>query len=151
MACNNDVTGLPPGSNPATETFAASLGINIASMSKTAKGVYFQTIKIGTGDVISTQSDTIIVSYAGYLTDGTLFEQNARYAVTVNAIPGFLDGIQGMAGGGERKIVIPSDLAYGSQTIRNADLSIKIPRQSTLIFDITALHVHTIVDTTTKS
>lgn len=151
IACNNDVTGLPPGSNPATETFAASLGINIASMSRTAKGVYYQTIKIGTGDVIGVNSDTIVVNYAGYLKDGTLFEQAIGYHVTVNAIPGFMDGIQGMAEGGERKIVIPSDLGYGSQTIRNADLSIKIPRQSTLIFDITATHVHTPVDTTTKS
>jgi FKBP-type peptidyl-prolyl cis-trans isomerase len=151
-ACNNDVTGLPPGSDPATETFAASLGINISAMSKTAKGVYYQTIHVGTGEQVKLTSDTVIVTYVGYLKDGTQFDQASGYRVPLaSVVPGFLDGILGMSEGGERKIVVPSDLGYGNQTIRNSDLSIKIPRQSTLIFDITVTHVHNPTDTTTTS
>jgi FKBP-type peptidyl-prolyl cis-trans isomerase FkpA len=151
IACNNNVTGLPPASNPATETFAASLGINITQMNKTASGVYYQTLRVGTGDEIKSTSDTIIVAYAGYLKDGTMFDQNSNYRVAGIPVQGFTDGIIGMREGGERKIVIPSNLGYGSETIRNSDLSIKIPRQSTLIFDITVLRVHTPADTTTTS
>jgi len=151
VGCNNDVTGLPPASNPATETFAASLGIDITQMSKTASGVYFQTIRIGTGEEIKATTDTIIVTYIGYLKDGTQIDQASNVRVTGGFVQGFRDGIVGMREGGERKIVIPSDLAYGSQTIRNADLSIKIPRQSTLVFDITVIHVHTPTDSTSTS
>ena len=149
VACNNSVTGLPPGSDPATETFAPSLGIDISHMNRTAKGVYYETIRVGTGNDIKATSDTIIVTYAGYLKDGTLFDQASNFRVpTLAVVPGFLDGIQGMREGGERKIVIPSALGYGSQTIRNSNLSIKIPRQSTLIFDITVLRVHNPTDST---
>jgi FKBP-type peptidyl-prolyl cis-trans isomerase len=151
IACNNDITALPPPSDPATETFAPSLGINISQMSKTASGVYFQTLRVGTGDDIKAGSDTIIVTYVGYLKDGTQFDQNSNYRVSGSVVPGFIDGIIGMREGGERMIVIPSALGYGSQTIRNADLSIRIPRQSTLIFDVTAIRVHNPVDTTSTS
>jgi FKBP-type peptidyl-prolyl cis-trans isomerase FkpA len=151
IACNNDITALPPPSDPATETFAASLGINISQMSKTASGVYFQTLRVGTGDDIKAGSDTIIVTYVGYLKDGTQFDQGSNYHVSGSVVPGFIDGIIGMREGGERMVVIPSALGYGNQTIRNADLSIRIPRQSTLVFDITAIRVHNPVDTTSTS
>lgn len=149
-ACNNNVTGLPPASDPAHETFAATLGIDISSMSRTASGVYFQTMRVGTGSEITTKSDTVIVTYVGYLKDGTRFDQGSSVRVT-SFIQGFVDGIQGMREGGERKLVIPSALGYGSQTIRNPDLTIKIPRQSTLVFDVTVLRVHTPVDTASKT
>ena len=48
-ACNNEITGLEPPSNPATETFAPALGVDIPSMSQTSSGVYYRDVTVGTG------------------------------------------------------------------------------------------------------
>jgi FKBP-type peptidyl-prolyl cis-trans isomerase len=82
------------------------------------------------------------VTYSGYLKDGTLFDSGTNTAFDVAiVIPGLRDGIIGMREGGKRKIVIPSELGYDGRSVRNLDGSIKIPRQSTLIFDIEILKV----------
>lgn len=142
-SCNNEVTGLEPPSDPATETFAASLGVNIAAMTRNAAGVYFLDQVVGTGAEMTEKADSVFVTYAGYLKDGTLFESGtgARF-VPLGLITGFRVGLVGMREGGKRKLVIPSELAYGGRSVREPDGSIKIPRQSTLIFDVELLKVY---------
>ena len=83
------------------------------------------------------------VTYAGYLKDGKLFDSgaNAKF-VPATLVTGFREGMVGMKEGGRRKIVIPSELGYGGVSLRDADNKIKIPRQSTLIFDIDLLKLH---------
>jgi FKBP-type peptidyl-prolyl cis-trans isomerase FkpA len=142
VACNNDITGLGPPSDPATETFAPSLGVNISQMSQTERGVYYLDVTVGSGEEVQTTSDTVFVSYAGYLKDGTLFETGSN-VLFGPAVLGFREGLVGMKEGGRRRLVVPSELGYGSATIRNPDLSIRIPRQSTLIYDVQVLRVHT--------
>src|SRR5689334_867230 len=58
--------------DPATETFASSLGVNIATMTKTQSGDYYKDIAVGTGPVISGNAQ-IGFDYSGYIKDGTLF------------------------------------------------------------------------------
>ncbi|HTI65785.1 MAG TPA: hypothetical protein VL524_19810, partial [Gemmatimonadaceae bacterium] len=53
-------------SDPATETFASSLNIDISKMQKTASGVYFKDQKTGDGDSLSTQG-SVTVSYLIFL------------------------------------------------------------------------------------
>ena len=48
-SCNGDITGLGPPSDPTKETFAASLGVDIATMSKTTTGVFYKDLVVGTG------------------------------------------------------------------------------------------------------
>lgn len=143
-ACNDDITGLEPPSNPATETFATSLGINIASMAKTPEGVYYLDQVVGTGETVTDKTDSLRVSYALYLKDGKLIESGTNQKFTLaGVIPGFKSGLIGMKAGGKRRIVIPSELGYGRFTQYNIeDGSVKIPRQSTLIFDLEVLAVH---------
>lgn len=144
LGCNDDITGLGPPSDPATETFAASLGVNIAQMSKTAAGVYYQDIVVGpaTAPLISDSTTVVIVTYAGYLKDGKLFDSGiGKSFAPSDLIPGFRNGLKGMREGGKRKLVIPSALGYGGRSIKNADNSIRIPRQSTLVFDVDVLKV----------
>lgn len=142
-ACNDEITGLEPPSNPATEVFADVLEVDIASMTKTAEGVYYKDLTVGTGTEIVSTTDSVFVTYAGYLKDGKLFDSGTNVKFDPdNLIAGFRVGMLGMKEGGKRKLVIPSELGYGPTTLRNPDGTTKIPRQSTLVFDVEVLKVH---------
>src|SRR2546421_2794732 len=91
-SCNGDITGLGPPSDPAKETFAASLGVDIATMSRSSAGVYYKDLIVGTGDSVTAKTDTMWVTYAGYLKDGKLFDSgtNTKFE-PVFIIEGFRD------------------------------------------------------------
>jgi peptidylprolyl isomerase len=150
-ACNDQITGLGPPSDPTKETFAASLGVDISQMSKTKSGVYYQDLVVGTGAEVTDSTTTLNVTYAGYLKDGKLFDSGTNASFSpAGVIPGFRDGMMGMKEGGKRKLVIPSALGYGGRSVRNSsDNTIKIPRQSTLVFDVEILKVTNPVTKTT--
>ena len=142
-ACNHEVTGLGPPSDPTKETFAASLGVDIPQMSKTKEGVYYKDLIDGTGVQVTDTAVTVNVTYAGYLKDGKLIDSGTNVALSpTGIIAGFRSGMKGMKEGGKRKLVIPSALGYGGGSVRNpSDNTIKIPRQSTLVFDIEVVKV----------
>ena len=144
-ACNDDITGLEPPSNPATETFAASLNVNLAQMTQLPGGTYIQDITVGTGAEVVAKTDTVWVTYAGFLKDGKLFNSgtNAKFEPG-SLVKGFGAGLVGMKVGGERLMVIPSEQGYGGTSQREPGTGkILIPRQSTLIFRVTLLKLHT--------
>lgn len=125
---STDVADQP--TNPATETFAANLQVNIATMTKTAAGDYYRDLKVGDGPEIA-GIPTITISYLAYLKDGTVVANvNSGTVLLGSMIPGLKDAVQGMRPGGERLIVVPSAMAYG-----NATLVPGIPPNSTLVFD----------------
>ena len=135
-ACNLDV-GMPPNnpSDPATETFAPSLQIDIASMQKTTAGIYYKDLKVGTGGALTVSATGFVVlSYLGLLKDGTRFAQALSQTMGLTALPpGMLDGLAGapaMREGGERIIVVPSALGYGNVAVPG------VPPNSTLVFDV---------------
>ena len=142
-SCNGQVTGLGPASDPAKETFVGTLGVNIAQMTKMPNGVYYLDLVTGNGTAATSATDTITVNYAGYLKDGKLFDSgnNVKFNPAVLVV-GFRTGIVGMKEGGRRKLVIPSSLGFGGVSQRGTDGKIKIPRQSTLIFDVDLLTLH---------
>lgn len=129
--CNSttsDSTSAP--SDPATETFAASLNVNISKMTKTTNGVYYSDTKVGTGRPVA-GLPSVTVTYKGYLRDGTVFDPGGSTVFSLGGlIFGFQEGMQGMQEGGERILVIPSALGYGP----NAQGP--IPANSTLVFDV---------------
>jgi FKBP-type peptidyl-prolyl cis-trans isomerase FkpA len=129
--CNlsTDVPDQP--TDPATETFASNLQVNIATMTKTTAGTYYRDLVPGTGAEIA-GIPSIVISYQAYLKDGSLVAQlNSVQQLLGSLIPGLRDGMQGMRPGGERLIVVPSELAYG-----NATTVPGIPPNSTLVFDM---------------
>jgi FKBP-type peptidyl-prolyl cis-trans isomerase FkpA len=146
--CNSDVLGAGTPSNPATEDFAASLGVDIASFARTESGVYYRDVRVGTGDEAAA-ADQVTITYAGFLKDGTLFDSRSTPSQFPLAafIQGFRDGVVGMRVGGVRKIVIPSALAYSWEG--RPDASPPIPRNATLVFDV-ELFVVTKPTTTTQ-
>ncbi len=136
-ACSKDDT-LDIPSNPAVEVYAASLGVNIAGMTKKSEALYVQDVVVGTGaDAIA--GKTLRMTYSGYLINGTKFDSNvggAAFSFQLGAgqvIAGWDLGIQGMKVGGKRKIVIGSALGYG-RTGQGP-----IPPNATLVFDVEVL------------
>lgn len=130
---NVDAPGTSPDnpSNPATETFASSLHIDISKMQKTSSGVYYQDLKAGDGDSLSTQG-SVTVSYLIFLKNAALITQQVNLTENLTAEPqGFRDGVAGMRVGGERILVVPSALAFGPRT----DVP-GVPANSTLVYDV---------------
>ena len=97
---------------------------------------------VGTGtEAVGTSRVT--VSYTGWLYDasktdgkGLQFDTstNATFPLT-NVIAGWQRGVVGMKVGGQRRLIIPPELAYGSSG------SGPIPPNATLVFDIGLLGV----------
>jgi FKBP-type peptidyl-prolyl cis-trans isomerase len=78
-------------------------------------------VTVGTGAAAAV-GDTVTVNYVGAFLDGTVFDSSfvsgVPYTFQLGAglvIKGFDQGVVGMKVGGRRLVVIPSDLAYGSQ------------------------------------
>jgi len=135
--CNGDVLGAGRPSDPATEQFAPSLGINISQFTRTESGVYYRNSREGTGDEAAA-ADQVTITFAGYLaTSGTLFTSQTTPTQQPLAVfvEGFRQGVVGMRPGGVRRIIIPSALAYGWEG-RQQNGQIIVPRNATLVFDV---------------
>lgn len=111
-------------------TFASSLNVNLAASTKTASGLYYRDITVGTGKTV-TAGDSLNVKYVGALADGSVFD-NGTYGFTIpgRVIAGWNEGLLGMKVGGLRQLIIPSSLGYG------ASGSGPIPPNAVLVFTV---------------
>ena len=118
---------------------------NSTAASSTSVGVFTTTdLVVGTG-ATPVAGSTVTVSYTGWLYDtgrpngkGTQFDSGTFPFVVggTGVIPGFSQGVLGMKVGGQRRVIIPPALAYGSNPPSSA-----IPPNATLLFDITLISV----------
>jgi hypothetical protein len=105
----------------------------------TDSGLTIIDITVGAGDTVA-EGDTITVHYTGWLeSNGAQFD-SSRGGDPVpfelaGLIPGWQEGIPGMREGGQRRLIIPPELAYGDADQGN------IPPNSTLIFDIELISI----------
>jgi len=111
--------------------------------SRNIQGMTVQDIKEGTGKTAE-NGDLVTVNYVGTLTDGTIFDssiaKNQPFTFTIGAgqvIKGWDLGVAGMKVGGERKLVIPPSLGYGSSGTPGGS----IPPNSTLDFTVDLLKI----------
>lgn len=112
--------------------FAASLGIDLATMEQLPSGVYIEEIELGTGETAEA-TDVVNVDYIGWLADGTEFNNFSDVEFDLaGVVSGFRDGIVGMQVGGTRKMVVPPEQAYGS-----AGNGSVIPPGAILVFQVT--------------
>lgn len=108
----------------------------------TASGLKIHDAQLGTGNPVAV-GDTVSVHYTGYLLDGSKFDssfdRNAPFEFTVGSggvIPGWEEGLVGMQVGGKRNLLIPPELAYGTQGYPPV-----IPGNATLRFEIELLEI----------
>jgi FKBP-type peptidyl-prolyl cis-trans isomerase FkpA len=120
---------------------------NPAGPSPTTSAPYSVTdLVVGTG-AIAAAGNTVTLAYTGWLHDsskpnakGTQFDSGtlAPFVLgTGRVIRGWDQGIVGMRVGGQRRLVIPPDLAYGN----NSPDTTRIPQNATLVFDVTLNNV----------
>lgn len=101
----------------------------------------FEDLVVGEGDEAQSGM-TVTVHYVGTFEDGNVFDQSVgRGPFTFplgkgRVIKGWDMGVEGMRVGGKRKLVIPSDLGYGSRGAGNV-----IPPDTTLHFEVELLGV----------
>lgn len=102
----------------------------------TSSGLGIYDIRAGTG-AVATPNATVTVNYTGWFEDGSAFDAGNEVQFSLGAvIEGWQEGVPGMRAGGQRRLIIPSELAYGKQG--SGDV---IPPNATLIFDIELVSV----------
>ncbi len=109
---------------------------------KTASGLEYWDIKVGSGAVAQT-GQHVKVDYTGWLTNGKKFDSSVGTGHPFDfmlgagqVIKGWDEGVAGMKVGGKRQLHIPPDLAYGAKGYPGA-----IPPNATLIFDVQLVDV----------
>lgn len=88
--------------------------------------------------IVAEVGDIVFVHYTGKLQDGTKFDSSLDRGQPLpfrigqgSVIKGWEEGIQGMALGDKRQLIIPPELGYGAQGAGDS-----IPPNATLIFDV---------------
>jgi peptidylprolyl isomerase len=101
-----------------------------------------EELKVGTGTEAAA-GKTVSVHYTGTLTDGSKFDSSLDrgqpFSFRLGAgqvIKGWDQGVAGMRVGGERRLTIPPELAYGTRGFPPV-----IPPNSTLVFVVQLVDV----------
>ena len=110
--------------------------------SEVVKELKKEDLKVGTGPATKS-GDTVRVHYTGTLLNGTKFDssrdRNEPFEFTLGqgmVIKGWDEGVVGMKKGGQRKLTIPADKAYGPNGSPP-----KIPPNSPLNFDVELVEI----------
>lgn len=124
------------------EAMEAELDKIATGFDKTESGLRYQILQKGSG-LKAEKGQTVSVHYKGQLADGTVFDssykrnQPLEFPVGVGqVIPGWDEGICLLKVGDKARLVIPSELGYGSRGAGGV-----IPPNATLIFDVELMDV----------
>jgi FKBP-type peptidyl-prolyl cis-trans isomerase len=106
----------------------------------TPSGLQYIITKEGSG-LQPKETDTVKVNYKGTLIDGTEFDSSYKRGEPATfplngVIKGWTEGLQLLKVGGQAKLFIPSDLAYGER-----GAGPQIGPHSTLIFEVELLEI----------
>lgn len=139
-----------------TPTFGSETSLDSSPINtrlvQTASGLQYQDLVVGTGPQ-PTNGQRISVHYVGSLVNGAIFDNSRTRAPSQNSsgptdgspfeftlgarqvIAGWDEGLSTMRVGGVRRLIIPSNLGYGSTGQG------QIPPNATLVFDVELLTV----------
>ena len=134
---SKETAAVAPATTPGAVTEPAASTPPPAPAETPAGDLQIVDIKEGEGDEVK-EGKKISVQYKGTLVDGTVFDDTHGRAAPVTfvvgsgmVISGMDQGVKGMKVGGERKLIVPPNLAYGNRSVGGS-----IAPNSTLIFDI---------------
>jgi hypothetical protein len=133
-----------PSPSPGADDFNAGAGLPVV---KYPDGLQYIDLKVGTG-AIARSDQNMTVQYTGWLSNGTEFA-TSRGGTPITfqlgqgkVIPGWDEGVAGMKVGGKRKLIIPSDLAYGPNGQQDPNTGAQvIPGNATLVFEVELIKV----------
>jgi peptidylprolyl isomerase len=117
-----------------------------SKMTKTPSGLQYEDIKVGTG-VSPQKGQTCVMHYTGWLWEngakGKKFDSSLDRGTPFSfpigqgrVIKGWDEGVATMKVGGQRTLLIPPDLGYGSRGAGGA-----IPPNATLIFEVELIEI----------
>jgi len=125
------------------EAARAELDKLAAGFDETESGLRYQILQKGDGKKAE-KGNMVSVHYKGQLSDGTVFDSSYKrnspldFQVGVGqVIPGWDEGICLLNVGDKARLVIPSDLGYGS-----AGAGGVIPPNATLVFDVELMGIN---------
>ena len=128
--------------SPMTEENLAEEALTEETLVTTDSGLQYVDITEGTG-AMPQAGQRVTVHYTGTLEDGTKFDSSRdrgrpfTFQIGVGqVIKGWDEGVSTMRVGGQRKLVIPAELGYGSRGAGGV-----IPPNATLIFDVELLRI----------
>ena len=125
--------------------FAPELGIDLAAMTRTASGLYFQDVYVPTEPGPIAHSGAYVnVYYTAWTSSGMKVDTNAGavrplqfYVPSNTVIPGLVEGVSNMKLGARRRLVVPPELAFGAAGASN------VPSYSVLVIDVELSSVRT--------
>jgi FKBP-type peptidyl-prolyl cis-trans isomerase len=135
-------SGAGSGANATTRVSTATpadVGAVPADASVTASGLASRVLDPGTGTEHPTAASSVTVHYAGWTTDGNLFDSSVDRGTPATfplsgVIAGWTEGLQLMVVGEHRRFWIPGALAYDNSPRADA------PR-GMLVFDVELLQI----------
>ena len=130
---------------PAAEVTALKdwLSANSIVATEHCSGLFYRIENAGTGATPKACSD-VQANYKGTFKDGTSFDQSDR-PIEFNlggVITGWTNGVPLIKEGGRIVLYIPPSLGYGAQDRRDAQGVVRIPGNSTLIFEVDLIKVN---------
>ena len=141
-ACRPGSDRAPMNPDPATNTYAPALGVNLSAFTKQPSGLYVRDDTIGTG-AVAEQGRTVEVHYTGWLPDGDKFDASRDHGESFRftlgrqeVIAGWDEGVAGMRVGGTRTLLVPPTLGYGAEGAGGV-----IPPNAVLVFRVELLGV----------
>lgn len=107
---------------------------------KGQKGLKIWDVKEGKGEAVKAGA-RVKVHYTGWLKDGKIFDSSVQRSEPfetplTGVIKGWQEGIPGMKVGGTRRLLIPSELAYGKRGAGGV-----IPADADLVFEVQLLEI----------
>ncbi|WOD40530.1 FKBP-type peptidyl-prolyl cis-trans isomerase [Nodosilinea sp. E11] len=128
--------------NTSAETADAMTNPTEETLVTTDSGLQYVDVVEGTG-AMPQAGQRVTVHYTGTLEDGTKFDSSRdrgrpfSFQIGVGqVIKGWDEGVGTMRVGGQRKLVIPAELGYGSRGAGGV-----IPPNATLLFDVELLRI----------
>jgi len=138
------------GCQPATEEAGSVTAVAETQTQENTRVEELQIVDIEAGDgALAEAGKTVVVHYTGWLYDAAADEnkgdkfdssldRNIPFEFALGAgmvIKGWDEGFAGMQIGGKRRLIIPSDMAYGENGVG------PIPPNAVLLFDVELLDV----------